>query len=214
MSIATLKRKTEAKYNNMSVGSNGFSLNGTHRSQGWVGQSMLSRSLPRTPMKGNTPKGNGGCCGTYNKAPGIIQSAVTSLNNNNVVKPTSLTTKGMLEERLTPYHDYLTVKPDATQNSNNIQEYTENLAKVNISVVDSAACTSTVKFSNKPSYSIYYRRNLCNGLTYPLSKYSPIMTSDQLANKQGATLNCSGNNKPTVQKATNGGVLPGPAASY
>lgn len=214
MSIATLKRKTEAKYNNMSVGSNGFSLNGTHRSQGWVGQSMLSRSLPRTPMKGNTPKGNGGCCGTYNKASGIIQSAVTSLNNNNILKNTTLTNKGMLEERLTPYSDYLTVKPDATQNSNNIQEYTENLAKVNISVVDSETCINNVKYSGCANYNPYYRRNLCNGLTYPLSKYSPIMNSDQLANKQGAALNCPNMNKPTVQKATNGGVLPGPAKSY
>jgi hypothetical protein len=165
-------------------------------------------------MKGNTPKGNGGCCGTYNKAPGIIQSAVTSLNNNNVLKPTGLTTRGMLEERLTPYRDYTTVKPDSTQNSNNIQEYTENLAKVNISVVDSASCINNVKLSGCANFNTYYRRNLCNGLTYPLSKYSPIMTSDQTANKQGTALNCPDANKPTVQKATNGGVLPGPAKSY
>jgi hypothetical protein len=211
MSIATLKRKTEAKYNNMSVGSNGFSLNGAHRSQGWVGQTILSRSLPRTPMKGNTPRGNGGCCGTY-KSSGIIQSAVTSLNDNNVLKPTCLTTRGMLEERLTPYHDYLTVKPDSTQNSNNTQEYTENLAKVNINLVDN--CTNNVKYSGCANYNPFYRKKLCNGLTYPLSKYSPIMTSDNVAIKKGETLNCPDVNKVTLQKTTNGGVLPGPAKSY
>lgn len=40
MSLVTLKRKTAAKYNNMSVGHANFSLNGTHRSQGYVGQNL------------------------------------------------------------------------------------------------------------------------------------------------------------------------------
>jgi len=95
MSIVALKNKTAAKYNNMSVGSNNFSLNGTHRSQGWVGQTMLSRSLPRTPMKGNVPKGHGGCCGNYDNKH-IIQSAVTSLNDVNSVKLSSLSNMGMI----------------------------------------------------------------------------------------------------------------------
>ena len=45
MSIATLKRKTQTKYNNMSVGLNGFSIVGTHRNQGYVGQPSLTRSI-------------------------------------------------------------------------------------------------------------------------------------------------------------------------
>ena len=44
MSIATLKRKSQAKYNN-SLGSDTiFSISGTHRNQGYVGQTSLSRS--------------------------------------------------------------------------------------------------------------------------------------------------------------------------
>jgi len=43
MSIATLKRKTMTEYNRMSVGYTNFSLNGTRRNQGYVGQTMLSR---------------------------------------------------------------------------------------------------------------------------------------------------------------------------
>lgn len=43
MSLATLKRKTDAKYHNSSVGYAAFSLNGTHRSQGYVGQDMRGR---------------------------------------------------------------------------------------------------------------------------------------------------------------------------
>jgi len=99
MSIATLKRKTSAKYNNSSVNSkNGFSLNGTHRSQGYVGQTSLSRSFPRTPMKGNTARGHGGCCGTYKSSP-IIQSCVTSTEDSSVVKSSVISTKGMLATR-------------------------------------------------------------------------------------------------------------------
>jgi len=98
MSIATLKRKTAAKYNNMSVGLDAFSLNGAYRNQGFVGQTSLSRSLPHTPMKGPVARGHGGCCGKYRNGP-IIQSAVTSLNNNTVVKPTVLTNSGLISTK-------------------------------------------------------------------------------------------------------------------
>ena len=85
MSIVALKRKTEAKYNNMSVGQkNGFSINGTHRNQGYIGQTSLSRSLPRTLMKNGTAKGHGGCCGNY-YIGNIIQSAVTSTEDSTIV---------------------------------------------------------------------------------------------------------------------------------
>ena len=77
MSIVTLKKKTQTKYNNMSVGLQQFSLNGTHRNQGYVGQTMLSRSLPRTLAKGNTLKGHGGTNGHFIQYPSIL-SAVTS----------------------------------------------------------------------------------------------------------------------------------------
>ena len=209
MSIATLKKKTQTQYNNMSVGSHGFSLNGTRRNQGWVGQTTLSRSLPRTPMKGNTPRGNGGCCGTYNTAPGIIQSAVSSLNDHTVVKNTVKTMNGMLEEKLTRYHDHITVKPDSTQNSNNLQEYIENLGKSTIHTVDKQ-CDYNVKYSGCANF----RGPICSTLTAPLSKYSPIMASDHLADKAGTTLICPGTNTLRVQKSINGGVLPGPTATW
>jgi len=121
MSIVTLKKKIQAQYNNPHIGDKygafskhsatranahngndlntpyaGFSLNGTHRSQGYVGQTSLSRSLPRTLMRGNVARGSGGCCGQYNTNNGvIIQSAVTSTNNPNIVKSSVLNTDGM-----------------------------------------------------------------------------------------------------------------------
>jgi hypothetical protein len=87
-----------------------------------------------------------------------------------------------------------------------------NLAKVNVTLVDN--CTNDVQYSGCANYNPYYRRNLCNGFTYPLSKYSHIKASDGINIKQGATLNCPEANVTNVIKATNGGVLPGPAASY
>lgn len=211
MSVATLKKKTQTKYNNMSVGSQGFSLNGTRRSQGWVGQTTLSRSFPRTPMKGNTPRGHGGCCGTYNTAAGIIQSAVTSLNDPTEIKSTVGTMKGMLEERLTPYHNYITVKPDNTQNSNNLWEYTINLGKITINTVDK--CTNNVKYSGCANFNPYFRGSICSTLTSPLSKYSHIKASDHLVYKAGETLNCPGINILTLQRSTEGGCFIGPTAT-
>jgi hypothetical protein len=121
MSLATLKKKTAAKYNNMSVNIPSFSLNGTHRSQGYVGQDTLGRSIPRTPMNGNEAKGYGGCCGTYLRS-NIAQSCVTSTNDPTVVKSTVKGQSGKLAVWLhTPV--YNVVKPDATNNMNTQQDY-------------------------------------------------------------------------------------------
>jgi|Laugrespbdmm15dd_1035085.scaffolds.fasta_scaffold00198_7 hypothetical protein len=134
MSIATLKKKTAAKYNNMSVNVPQFSINGGHRSQGWVGQTTLSRSLPKTPMVGDTPRGSGGCCGTYNIAT-IVQSAVTSTNNPEVIKPSVLSNDGMLA---TKYRwigrpaPYTSVKPGAGNNLNDQSDYITRKAKESI----------------------------------------------------------------------------------
>jgi hypothetical protein len=99
MSIVTLKRKTLAKYNNNSANSpDGFSLNGTHRSQGYIGQTSLSRSFPRTPMKGNVAKGYGGCCGKYQQGH-IIQSGVTSMEDPTIVKSSALSTRGLIDTK-------------------------------------------------------------------------------------------------------------------
>jgi len=125
MSIATLKKKTQTKYNNMSAGERQFSINGTRRSQGYVGQDTLGRSLPRTLMRGNVIRGHGGCCGKYPIQP-IIQSSVTSTNNPNVVKSSVLGTSGMIStkyawiERPQPY---TRVKPDNNQNNNSQSDY-------------------------------------------------------------------------------------------
>ena len=135
MSIVTLKRKTAATIKNDSVGLSNFSLNGTRRNQGYVGQDMRGRSLPKTIMKGNTPKGHGGCCGKYVK--GAIVKSIVNLNcpnNPAVLKTSVLGTNGML---MTKYRwirrpqPYSTTKPDMSASliTHTQGMYVENLTK-------------------------------------------------------------------------------------
>jgi hypothetical protein len=176
MSIATLKKKTQAKYHNMSVGSkHGFSLNGTHRSQGYVGQTSLSRSLPRTLMKGNVIRGHGGCCGKYPIYP-IIQSAVTSQENINIVKPSVLNAQGMLDTKYRwvsrPY-PYAVVKPDNNQNVNDQQDYITRLKKETIRDANACylpqpvqtkwqtKCKTDGKLFTRTNYNQFYRTRTC-----------------------------------------------------
>jgi hypothetical protein len=129
MSIVALKRKTAAKYNNMSVGEPQFSINGGYRNQGWVGQTSLSRSIPKTPMRNGAPQGHGGCCGEFKKK--IIVPPVTSTNDNTVIKGSVLSTPGMLDtkyrwvRRPAAVDDgkLVSVKPDDNHNLNSQTDY-------------------------------------------------------------------------------------------
>lgn len=99
MSIVALKRKTDAKYKNVSANQiNGFSLNGTRRLQGYIGQTSLSRHTSFTPMKGTVAKGHGGCCGSYNYGR-TVRSATSLCLDDDSVKGSVLNTNGMLAER-------------------------------------------------------------------------------------------------------------------
>jgi hypothetical protein len=98
MSIATLKKKTMYKYNNSSVGHTQFSLNGGYRSQGFVGQTSLSRSLIKTPMKGNVIRGHGGIDGTYPQHVNFT-SDITSLNDSTQIKNSVVSSDGMVKTK-------------------------------------------------------------------------------------------------------------------
>jgi hypothetical protein len=133
----------------MSVGMRGFSINGTYRNQGYVGQTSLSRSLPKTPMKGNVACGHGGCCGTYLVKP-IVQSAVTSTERNSVVKPSVLNNLGMIS---TQYRwirrpaPYTSVKPDSNIELNNSQgQWIDYLRKQTI--LEASQCTLNATATN------------------------------------------------------------------
>jgi len=180
MSIVALKRKTQTQYNNMSANKTGFSLNGTHRSQGYVGQTSLSRSLPRTLMKGNTPKGHGGCCGQFKITP-IVQSAVTSLNDPSIIKQSVLNTKGMINthyrwiDRPQPYS---TVKPDNNNNNNTQDDYINRLKKDTIHKVDACITEKSVQCINSCNKT-YFRKNMFN-FTKPENTYAPLSSGDYI----------------------------------
>jgi hypothetical protein len=196
MSIATLKRKTQVQYNNMSVGQQGFSLNGTRRSQGYVGQTSLSRSLPRTPMNGPDARGYGG-----NYSMGIIvQSAVTSLNDPTVVKQSVISTLGMLDVRLQcmsnmdqPYFissgKYSIVKPDNNRNLNRQSDYITNKTK-NAIKNSNLACNVHHDLSLNPCKKECSNKDpfLFNGPKYilhtkPESDYKPMSQSEHIIKK-------------------------------
>jgi hypothetical protein len=85
MSLATLKRKTAAKYNNMSVGHANFSLNGTHRSQGYVGQTLVSDTGLLCTNDPNVVKSSVGTSSSHVQA----QHFQSTRNGVSMVKPDS-----------------------------------------------------------------------------------------------------------------------------
>jgi len=214
MSIVTLKKKTQTKYNNMSVNSqNGFSLNGTHRSQGYVGQTSLSRSLPRTLMRDGVARGNGGCCGQFLNFP-VITSAVTSLNNPLVVKSSSINTHGLLQENHQHLLNNQTVKPDNNQNNNQQQNYVKNLANKTMLCADSLKATNAEIEADACkkcyNYNPFYRKIIRN-YTKPVSTYAPISQGEYLNKLEDK---CQKLDPPFVPAHNSRGALPGPPASY
>jgi hypothetical protein len=243
MSVATLKKKTEAKYNLARVGDTDglhlnrthksigndtvFSLNGTRRSQGYVGQDTLGRSLPRTLMRGNVIRGHGGCCGKYQVNP-IVQSSVTSTNNPNVVKSSVKNTNGMI---MTQYRwirrgqPYTSVKPDSTMNNNTQQDYITRIARTTIQQVDSSNCVLDTKYQYAPSTNcnnilrkttnyqnlISSTKKICNitkDLTNPPAKTSAIATSEGLYILK-LSQNCVNNDINSFINPSNRTPLPG-----
>ena len=141
MSIVTLKKKTQAQYNNMSVGQKGFSLNGTRRSSGYVGQDMLGRSLVRSLSRNGALKGHGGCCGKYPIHEIKTTPEMACLNDSAVVKPSSLNTNGLLMSRhrwIRRPQPFSTVKQDNTHNNNIQSSYIEYIARK--AIVDGSNC--------------------------------------------------------------------------
>jgi hypothetical protein len=144
MSLVTLKKKVNAQYRNSSTGQPQFSLNGTLRNQGYVGQTSLSRHFIRTPMKGTTIKGHGGCCGTYLVKPVIQCPSTLSLNNASVVKSSVLNNSGMISTQyswIRRPQPFISVKPDDNNNINTQQQYVERMKNTTLAQV--AQCNVT-----------------------------------------------------------------------
>ena len=204
MSIATLKRKTKTKYNNMSVGTQGFSLNGGFRNQGYVGQTSLSRSLPRTLQQGY-----GGCCGTYNNAS-VVMSSVTCTEDPKIVKKSVLNTSGMLRSKyrwIGRSHPYATVKPDTNNNTSDQSTYITKKIKKTINEINKGNDPSNTSCTNvnttSPS-SCVNKKNVCENVR-PEEEYLPISSSQYTEILNGA---CQENDVVT-ERPTCGVPLPG-----
>jgi hypothetical protein len=83
-----------------SYGPVGFSLNGPHRNIGYVGQNRRM-SKQGTPFRGVHPIGNGGRGGTYVQSVSlnVNESVIVPGDQYMYVKPSVLSTKGMLEKK-------------------------------------------------------------------------------------------------------------------
>lgn len=173
MSVATLKKKTQAKYNNSSVQQPQFSLNGTHRSQGYIGQDTLGRSLPRTLARGNTLRGSGGCCGKYNITPSVL-SSVTSTEDNTVVKSSVLSYHGMAATQyrwIRRPQPVTVVKPDDNHHNTNARDYIHYLRQRTLKTIAAIPNSNTTKI-------------LCHGRCSAL----PANSTGSLYKNMGATI--------------------------
>ena len=164
MSIVALKNKTKAKTNISGKKGNtplfsGFSINGGYRNQGYIGQTSLSRSVTRTPFKGNYPMGNGGHYGEY-KDP-VYNSGGCCGNKNMFIKPSVLNNRGMIYKKNKwlnggglKHHSNPAQNPTKTVN-----QYSENTQGLYIL---SKAASSATQISKTNSKSTSSDCNTCN----------------------------------------------------
>ena len=183
MSIVALKKKTAAKYNNMSVNVQQFSINGGFRNQGWVGQTSMSRSLIKTPHRGATPRGHGGCCGTYNMS--IVKPLEPCTNNNEVVKSSVVSTDGMLDMKyrwIRRPAPYTSVKPDVNHNLNQQGEYINRIKKKTLNAT-TRQCPSIPKQSCNLSCDLFKTRtSMKAGIDNFTKDVGPIDQSEYVSN--------------------------------
>lgn len=99
MSLATLKKKTAHKYRNNSVNQPQFGLNGTHRNQGFIGQTSLSRPNIGRSASGVAFHEYGSVGGGKYNVHDLRTSSIHTTENSSVIKTSVLSSKGMLEKR-------------------------------------------------------------------------------------------------------------------
>jgi len=111
MSIVVLQKKSRRYKAPVSgIANYGFSLNGTHRNIGVVGETNLARSTHKTRFRGTEPMGNGGCCGTYvrkisNSGQGVLpgnsggKNSFGGFNDDSVVKRSVKNTRALISEQ-------------------------------------------------------------------------------------------------------------------
>jgi hypothetical protein len=138
MSINTLKRKSETKYFDKVSKNTVFSLTGTQRLQGYIGQTNLSRSTKRTPYtRFGGPRGHGSKYGAYPINIHNSGKLLTCSNDATIKKPT-MNTKGLMSSKFKwskRGHPYTVVQPDSNASLfDTSSRYTHDLAAANTCV--------------------------------------------------------------------------------
>jgi hypothetical protein len=132
-------------------GAVGFSINGGHRNVGYVGKTY-KMSKSGTPFRGVHPIGNGGTFGRYPVSEPLLNvQEVDTLGTQYIyIKPSVLSTKGMLEKRFKWIHNgqypNYWVQPVYTGNQVDTASqglYVQNLASAN---------TCNLKVNNVETY--------------------------------------------------------------
>ena len=195
MSIATLKRKTFAQYNNNSVGFSNFSINGTTRNQGYVGQDSRGRSLIKTPFVGNTPRGSSACCGHYPISI-VYPSGINYFEDNAEIKSSVLSNSGSIATHyrwIRRPQPFATVKPDTNLSLNSSSgSRTTNLQRAVLNSIEPPVVSEedeNAVLVNNPyiyKYSNYQKKQLCPAITKTLG---PFDQSTYLQNLESACIN-------------------------
>ena len=181
MSIVALKRRTNAT-NNVSTGGS-FSLTGTLRNQGYVGQTGDSRSITYTRIKSNVP---GEISGAF--AANVVKPYFNCLNDSTVVKTGAMSQQAYINTRFQCLlaGSETVVKPGSTQNENVQSAYTSYKAKKALAdyvkTLD-PTCVTPVAASTCANYNHQMSTNMCNIVTneedlsaYKQSDFVKILT--------------------------------------
>ena len=140
MSISSLKKKAQTKYFEKVSSDQVFSLTGGLRSQGYVGQTNLSRSVKRTPFtRFGGPQGHGSKYGLSKIEIHNSGQCINTKNDETVIKKPTINTKGLIS---TKYkwnkrgYPYSVVQPDSNSSLfESSSVYTHNLAAANTCVL-------------------------------------------------------------------------------
>jgi hypothetical protein len=204
----------------------GFSINGSTRSMGAVGESMAF-SQSRTPFRGVYPIGNGGKNGRY---PTSIQLNVQPILSKIVldtfiVNPSVLSTKGMLSRRFrwinSGQYPNNWVQPNYTGNQTDTSSqglYVQNKSAANYchydvndteKYIDYRRATSATGCQTTPARG-YTMNTMQSNAAYTKTLYQPKDSSDYTLRIQRRCQNPLGPQKPFPYRVQTGtGVLTG-----
>jgi len=207
------------------LGPVGFSLNGGHRNIGYVGKSYAF-SKNGTPFRGTQPCGTGGTFGKYPSPLPVfnVNNVIVLGTQSEYIKPSVLSTKGMLEKRYkwinNGQYPNNWVQPNYTGNQTDSssqglyihQKKTANLCVLDVNSPEiyidnikrggSTLCyTSTARFQN---YDIMANQGL-----YTKQLYQPITSGEQTLYIQKPCANPTGLQKPFPYRVQTGtGIIP------